>query len=298
MKTSRIIAFFALIVSACVARAEIIAYEPFNYKNGAGESLNGAGTGVGWGGDWDIDPPLNAPETEYSMYFRRLNYNGLDFNYNDTNGVAVPNSGNVYLQFMDSKWPSGNYGAPWWFSAFADRPFAETHYINDGESIWFSIIALQRSNQHWYSDNRQVYMTVLTPGTPWAIVGFDPSWDSTQSQWGIYTPGLEGKIEFERAAKITDGSKAAFLVTRAKCLLNGKFEISLWVNPEDISSQEAMGAPDVVRTDITRWGNEFYGFRLGVWIDRGLLCDEIRVGTTLRDVVKGDPYASTLVIIK
>jgi len=283
---------------ACAAHATLIAYEPFQYKEGNGESLNGEGTGIGWGSFWNIDPPLNAPETVFSMYFTRHSYNGLDFSYADTNGVAVPNSGNVYLRFMDSRWPAGHYGTPWWYSAFADRSFAETHYVDVNESIWFSIQAIQRSNQFWYPNSRQVYMTLLTPGTPWAIVGFDPSGNNTAQQWGIWTPNLDDKIEFARAPQLTGADKAAFLVTRVTMLPSNKCEISLWVNPEDISSVEALGPPHVARTNVQTYGNEFYGFRLGVWIDRGLLCDEIRVGTTLRDVTLSNPFVGTLLIAK
>jgi len=304
MKTFAITALCALLFAGTL-RAEIIAYEPFMYSGGNGQSIVGEGTGTGWGGEyptWYKDFPFNHPVNYAVMTRHSTHTNGFpqfEFNYTDGKGVSVPTSGKTYARFADTRNASyqgaTHEGKVFWWEVFASRTFAETNYVYVGESVWFSVSALQRDR---YDDvSRRVWLSITGLGASWNIVGNISAAGNTYNQWGIRAY-VGTKDELVMASPVAGTTIPDFLVARLTVNSPTTCTVSLWINPADTSSVSALGTSNAYRNNINISHYAYHGFRVGVSMGRTLCFDEVRVGTTLKDVIKYNPYGPTMLIIK
>ena len=289
----------AAVLFNCAARAELIAYEPFQYKEGNGESLEGEGTGFGWAGGWTLSvPPGYVPKNQppnYAIFTRHSNYaNGVPlygFNYADTNGLALPVRGKVYAWLRTAhRWQDG-----FWDGFPASRLFAQPHEVPVGGSIWFSILAMQNSSAE--STTARNYIQLNPAQGLWQIVGCPDASSGSLAilQWGILD--RSGK-ETSAFAPAVQSGQPMFLLVRVTITSPTVCSVSLWVNPNDMSSVTALGSPHAQRAAIPTTNKIFTGLTFHTDIRRSFSFDEIRVGTELYDVTRRDPFGPTLFIMK
>ena len=285
----------AALLAGCAARAELIAYEPFQYQDGNGESLEGEGTGVGWGGGWILGKPAGYTNINYAIFTRQSNFAGgvplHNFNYADTNGVALPANGKVYAR-LRAAYP--NY-LDAWDGFTASRVFGQPREVPVNGSIWFSILAMQPSSAP--STSARNYIQLNPAQGLWQIVGCPDANSGSLAilQWGILD--RSGKEATAFAPAVQSG-QPMFLVVRMTRTSATACSVSLWVNPPDMASTTTLGAPHAQRTGIPTTIGTFTGVSFHTDVRRNFYFDEIRVGTELRDVTRSDPYASTLLFLK
>lgn len=300
MNTAKAILFTSIMTLAThAAHAKLIAYEPFDYEDGNGESLAGTDTGYGWGGavpTWTLGTP--SGDANSRPYFARHNMctNGVvqyDFSYADTNGIAVVTHGNTYAKFTDS-----HHGGPW-EGTTARRTLAETNVVSIGDSIWISFLGThQGTGASKAGVANRTELTLLSPdrgANSWAIVCGAVDNDSGNLKWGIHH---SSKPYYAYATNLVQTYTASLVIAQIKITKSKTASVNLWVNPPDISSEQALGTPQKTSTNqaVTP---EFYGVYLTTHKSKTLLFDELRIGTTLRDVIVGDiPPEATLVIIR
>ncbi len=156
------------------SHAKLIAYEPFSYPGGNGESLVGVDAGLGWDGGWEVGSPAAYTGTGTPIFTLHSAYtNGFPefyFNYADTNGVAIPTRGHAYAKFRFSNPSESMQGA--WGGFYAQRAFAETNAVPVNSSIWFSLIAAQGSYNGTFSS--RVLVGLQAAGVAWDIIKLVP----------------------------------------------------------------------------------------------------------------------------
>ena len=275
----------------CAARAELIAYEPFQYRDGNGESLIGGGTGTGWDGKWVAGAPSWYTGSSYALFTRHLNP-VFDFHYADTNGLALPCKGKTYASLSVSS--PGFDGA--WEGFYASRAFAQTNAVQVGDSIWISLLALQNSSAAATSARNYIQLETVG-GQNWSVIGCPADSSALEElQWGIIN--YYGKESYHFApSPILSSGQPMFLVVRVTMTSASACSISLWVNPLDMSSVASLGTP-YVSTPNNPSSGLFTGVMFHTDRRRTFSFDEIRVGTELRDVTRSDPLGPTRLIVK
>ena len=280
-----------LMFAAFVAEAKLIAYEPFDYDDGNGETLEGSNTGFGWGGEfpaWTLTAPTTDTTASPSLKRHNAYTNGVvqyDFSYTDANGLSVSTHGNVYARFTDANRTGSN-----WENIVAKRTFAETNVLATGESIWMSILAMQHDT---YQDANQVFFYLMTPNRnndTWSITGAQ---HGSTLRWGIRTTNaLKGHTNAPHPVNV---AIPMFIIVQVQMTGATTATVRAWINPPDMSTAAALGAPSMSKTGLTSVTPQFYGFVVNTHKRRALSFDELRIGTTLRSVINGEiPPLATL----
>jgi hypothetical protein len=266
------LALTILLAGAASAPAVLLLYEGFDYDatKTNGTAIDGGSGGSGWTGAWD-SPTLGAV---------RYNTTGLTY----VNGGVLQVVGGTLQD-------TGTGGGP---NLAATREIATA--IDPDGTYWFSYLVAATEDDDSETRNWGLFASTSESNS----TGFG-------TQMGVVS---DDTISAHVGATHDATSPPTFAVDGTGQFVVGKVElsttvddvVSIWVNPALPNTEGSLGAPDSDVTATATLGS-FFTYYLFPGQNDVTMIDEIRLGTTLADVVPivggntSVPETSTLVML-
>lgn len=278
--SSSVASVVLFVAGATAVRAELIAYEGVDYDSEG--SLFDAGSGSGWGGATPVWTKVSSDETKPNQTFNRtLNL----WECVDTNGNRLVTSGSARAD-----WYNGDTVFPWGTS-WAQRSFASPVDTSAGNVLWLSALAAASA-----IDSRSVLIRPM--GAPSSGAVFTYRDTDGVNKWGLtYVTTKTWRSLVNKP--VTNGvarllvAKFAFTATQT--------QVKLWVSPGNIGAGESgLGTANASQTWGSSTGSPYTGLALGSSESLYAQFDEIRVGTTVEDVLPfiPPPPRGTVVLVR
>jgi len=278
-------------LAPCVADAELIAHDPFDYAPKATNDTEPSGTGItglnggtGFDGAWNDfatatavnrtgDRGTGIISSDPSTFVTVGNMTS-PLSYTDTNGNELVTSGNqLRTSFGDG--------------SVAERALPQT-YGNDGETIWLSFLGQRFDN----TPNRRWSGISLGGDLGYfGVAANNEDGSATNFNWSFVNFGATaGEEEFIDTGVAAGSGEPSFVLVRIDYKA-GAEDIYMWVNP-DLTTEPAVATandsgsaplPTFDRIVVAgNWQSDF---------------DEIRLGTTFDSVTPIVPEPATAALL-